>query len=211
MTKIIPLLFLIFLFSCKKESPIEPTILTIEPGAYYPVYPGSYWKYVNLYNNDTFQIDVYPEYKKHHYKSDFNCFMTEYVLVPFIGSTPYYGYSIPKITYWDAGDSTDCRTLIPFLKEEVGGLYSEYHAYSNHDSKSIFVSGFKDTMTVQGILYYDIIVVIFQDKYNQTIMQQTNSYYARDVGKIRSISTINLYNPAIVGTGSDLLEFSINH
>lgn len=211
MNKCIYILIFVFFISCEKESPIE-TPVTIEPGAYYPAYPGSQWIYYSSYYNDTVIVSVEPEYRLHSFESyNLNCFATDSVYVPFIGGNPYYGYSIPKEYYspYPGSLNNGCIYLEPFLNEEIGGFFRKTtNVHGN--GYTLSVDEKLDTLTVRGNLYSDIIVVLYE--YNDqfgNVVERAKTYYAKNVGKIKSIWLLNT-NPAWTNTGVELIFYSIN-
>src|SRR5205809_1148367 len=68
---------------------------TIFPKQYLPVYPGSYWKYLDE-NNDTVIYKTDPAYKLHSFKSSaLNGKSSNSVYVPFWNDKPIYEYATP--------------------------------------------------------------------------------------------------------------------
>ncbi|MBL7902058.1 MAG: hypothetical protein JNK73_08695 [Bacteroidia bacterium] len=112
---VIALLF--FFLSCKKQEsdpqPIPTPIDTIKPGSYFPVYPGSWWKY-KLTDSTGVTVatySTYPTYLKHTYCKGRDNWVTckspsDTVFVPFYNGAPIYRYQY--IDY----------AVAPFLKED---------------------------------------------------------------------------------------------
>ena len=100
MKRLIGLFIIIFVtVSCERSS--DPIYDIIEPLDYFPVYPGSWWKYT--INDTLISIDsVSKEYQLHSYQtspegySDANGKLvrefSDPVYVPFFNSRPIYGY-----------------------------------------------------------------------------------------------------------------------
>lgn len=212
MRKQIYFLLLIFSFSCKKESPIEPQVITIEPGAYYPVYPGSFWKYYSYSSNIFFYSRTDSIYHLHSYKSQkVNCFQTDSVYVPYLNGNPIYGYNQPKhINSLYSSSPSECLSLVPFLKEEVGTIYSL--TTDNHGGGYKYeVIDLIDTMTIRGVLYSDIILVQYrQYHWNGSTLHLTHTHYAKNVGMIRSAVLSTTYNPVMLDT-IEIDSFYVNH
>jgi hypothetical protein len=214
--KIVFLIVLVILIgSCKKETPIESAVLTIEPGAYYPVYPGSYWKYFNSYSNGFYDNQVDSVYRLNAYKSQrHDCFITDSVYVPYMNGIPIYGYSLLQHTYSvysNNNSPSDCKSLVPFLKEDLGGIYgastSQRGAGYQYDVTSLI-----DTMTIRGTLYQDIIEVTYTEHNDNNItIGKSKTYYAKNVGLIKRITLIYVWNPSYEGTSIELDSFYINH
>jgi len=107
-------IFLILVLSCEKEHKPE----TIYPKDFYPVYPGSWWQYLE---NDTLTVfdRVSDNYMEHSYKvgRDGDTAMSETVKVPFLNGNPIYGYE-----FIEHIDSPFGNFYIPWpiLSEEIG-------------------------------------------------------------------------------------------
>jgi hypothetical protein len=125
--KLFFLLGILFLASCGTDNPENDDYPVIEPGSYFPVYPGSWWKYAV---NDTLMItdSTADEYVIHnyvtYYDNDGSPFYSDKCYVPYyysaqhspLGITgPIYGYSKIVSTLWPQGN-----TLWPILNEQVG-------------------------------------------------------------------------------------------
>jgi len=206
------LILTIFFISCKKESSLRLPII-IEPSPYYPAYPGSYWLYYSNYSNDTVIVQIEPNYKLHSYKSHYNNNMpTDSVLVPFINSTPIYGYSIPEQPYnYNSASLYSGYILKPFLDTVLGVFYREtthYHGANNVKE----VTQILDTMTVRGNIYQNVIEVTTSSyDNNQALLYRTKTYYVKNIGRIKSIITNTVYNPIYLNTGVELISYNINH
>jgi hypothetical protein len=114
------LLVVIFLlcFCTKKVGSrlaVYPPIEMVEPRPYFPVFPGSYWVYLN-HKGDTVRHFTEPGYKKHCY------LQPDTFLVPFLNdgaSRPIYGYNeISEFRPLNYGISPYRQT--PILSETVG-------------------------------------------------------------------------------------------
>lgn len=114
--------FIIFIsLGCKKkdDAPVPalaPEFETIEPRSYYPIYPGSFWKYkVNDTSEEIISSD--PEYKKHCYEIDYYIY-SDTVYVPFLNGVPIYGYD-----HLLAHPPVGGYLRVPFLSETVGDFF----------------------------------------------------------------------------------------
>ena len=109
--------------SCEKSS--DPIHETIKPLDYFPVYPGSWWKY--RINDTLISIDtVSKEYQLHSYPNQPEYYdengnivqeFSDPVYVPFFNSRPIYGYD--KIE-WIRPPFGDYWVKWPILSETVG-------------------------------------------------------------------------------------------
>lgn len=129
MKKILIFLFAsLILFQCKKDSeespppsnstPTTTQYDTIKPMSYYPVYPGSYWKYIE---NDTDTIvSNATAYAPHSYLKNINSEYSDTVYVPFLDGNPIYGYD--KID-WVQPPFGNYYTTWPIISETVGFNY----------------------------------------------------------------------------------------
>jgi len=95
------IILLMFLTFCKKQSDSNDYV-TVYPRSYFPVYPGSYWKYLNkTYNNNQtsyFTWTTSDNYQPHHYYLGNDKYST-YCNVPFLNDEPIYGYEKVKCAY----------------------------------------------------------------------------------------------------------------
>ncbi len=120
---------LILLFiSCEEEIiPDDPdivntnTIDTIKPLPYYPVYPGSWWKYI-VNNNEEITKYVQNEYQLHFFKLNSidpwgPIQYSDTVYVPFFDSKPIYGYDKIEYRFPPFGDY---YMTWPILSEVIG-------------------------------------------------------------------------------------------
>jgi hypothetical protein len=133
MKKILLLLLVSLTFyQCKKEpskidqdpTPLNKNFDTIKPLSYYPMYPGSFWKYLKN-GMDTILYTTSQTYLAHNYlkfkglDSSGNLVMqyTDTVYVPFLNGSPVYGYQ--KIV-WHQPPFGDFYSTWPIISENVG-------------------------------------------------------------------------------------------
>jgi hypothetical protein len=102
---------LLLLWQCHKEKPYK----LVKPRSYYPVYPGSSWKYLKN-GKDTVLWKTSDNYVLHHYKTR-NGQESETVAVPFLNGQPIYGYE--RVQHIDPPFG-DYDELWPILSEQVG-------------------------------------------------------------------------------------------
>jgi hypothetical protein len=124
---LITFLFILFISGCKKDDNQPVTIL---PGSYFPVYPGSYWVYLEN-NSRTYTDSTSDHYMEHQYymgeaqKEDGSTYKrySETVLVPFLNGNPIYKYQ--KLVHYipPYGDTYGLDT---FLSEKIGDKFSEW-------------------------------------------------------------------------------------
>jgi hypothetical protein len=194
------LLIFIFtvLFSCKKDD-IDRNV--IYPGPYFPVYPNSYWKYVQK-DGDTITKSTSSDYLPDSFISEEYNVYTEDAYVPFWNGIPIYGYCTP--VFVNANDKG--RVLTPLLRDKAGFEWITWQ--SINDSIIEFVSAMDTVLTVKGTLYQNVIVV---EKNSWSDHQLSNIYsyrfYARDIGLIKEID-LNISNNDTLRF-SDLIEYHI--
>ncbi len=150
---VILIIGIIFMMGCRKDhqlSALHKGYDTIWPKSYFPVYPGSSWKY--MYNDSNIiEYTTSPAFMKHSYMiSDIIDYSSgspkhvitysDTVLVPFYRGSPVYGY-----------DKIDCNQppyfplqcyKWPFLSENAG---------------DVFTSGWADTRFGDFRTYYTVI------------------------------------------------------
>ncbi len=185
MKKLILLLLIIqCLVSCKKET----TYTTIYPLPYLPVYPGSFWRYLNK-NNDTIIQSTDSEYKLHHYACEYstseNTIWTDYVYVPYWNGNPIYGYSTPYESnhYYSANISNQVGFLSNTLEQSWGTYFDPHIGSAKRTVKNIDTS-----LNVNSSIYLHVIKV--RETYRSTNLYfpkdewLEDNYYAKDVGLV---------------------------
>ena len=199
MKKYIPVfaIFLIFVLSCEKER--KPKI--IYPKDFYPVYPGSYWKYTE---NDTLTVFDYvsDDYMEHSYYNHNNTW-SETVKVPFLNGNPIYGYEYIEHIGAPFGDFD---TPWPILSEEVGFEFERgFYDKREHDGSEYVVVKDKYTEDDEDIL-------ILTSHWGRSCLENTNTSYQKYV------KGIGLTFWCIVDTTTmdtlykkELVDYYINH
>jgi len=194
-----------FAVGCKKDhtDAIETSPGIIYPMPYFPVYPGSWWTYVNGFG-DSVQTTMIGDYQEYSY-SDItrNGAQSDVVKIPFWNSYPMYGYSYPrKVNLDDNG-----LTLIPLLSEQTGDHWIK--ANYNGDINFSETIATDTSIEVEGIIYNHVIQIndyfeSIHDSIPKTLINE--NYYAKDVGLIRILSYPN--DPF---GGMHLKSYFINH
>jgi len=124
------LMAFLFILSCNSDKPDEEDYSVIEPGSYFPVYPGSWWKYAV---NDTLIItdSTAHDYVLHNYiiyYDDNTPVYSDKYYVPYYYSSyqsplgitgPIYRYDKVVVTLWPPGNTT-----WPILKEHTGSHFT---------------------------------------------------------------------------------------
>src|SRR3954469_8033225 len=162
----------LFLTDCKKEKtqpedtneiPTPTVPDTINPRSYYPIYPGSYWKYV-VNDTDTVTSNASLTYLKNSY-IEFKRYETgstkaitgpsDTVYVPFLDGQPVYGYGKVEHEneYYINGDFF---TIWPILSEKVGDEFNRGSTNSKYGDFNEHVEVLKKTINSAG----DSIIVL---------------------------------------------------
>lgn len=170
---------------CKKEE--IKNYQTIYPLPYFPVYPGSYWKYNDSIGNIS-EIKTSDNYMLHSfYFDDFDGLLTDSVYVPFWNGIPVYGYSIPE------SGSGYSLTLLPLLKEEAGASWCFSGYKWSYDYKVIS----KDTSIVVNDTTFDNVIVVKKyypgNSWSPPATNHSLTYYAKNVGLIKE-AVVNQVN-----------------
>jgi hypothetical protein len=122
------LMAFLFIVSCNSDKPDEEDYSVIEPGSYFPVYPGSWWKYAV---NDTLIItdSTAHDYVLHnyvdYYDNDSPVYSDKYYVPYYYSSShspmgitgPIYRYDKVVVTIQPQGNS-----LWPILREQTGAF-----------------------------------------------------------------------------------------
>jgi hypothetical protein len=212
MNRLLPLLiFTLLVFqSCRKDkcSKIhhqEISLDTITPISYYPVYPGSWWTY-----NDSLTISVEDEWKEFDLKSfnenlKCNYLETERVMLPEINGQ-FFHYDRFFESYNQNYNSEDILFNIenewqswqdPEWKYDDDYNGPEYENLNDLKRKrERYLIDNIDTMTVNSILYTDILIIEEQHIYVAATPSGGNVhyltvlyYYSNNVGIIKEVGT----------------------
>jgi len=151
------------MFGCKKDESIpnnNPTNTittsydTIFPLDYFPVFPGSYWKYVDS-NNDTTIIKTDSSYQKDYYTIGSAAYMSDTFFVPVYNQIPIWGYEAHTGPISNSGSSPLTRILSDSLP--VGSSWVIYSWSGTQVSRKIIA---KDTtITISSNSYYQQLLL----------------------------------------------------
>ncbi len=171
-------------FSCKKDKvpPILPptipkTIDTLYPLSYLPVYPGSYWKYVDSNGDSTIDI-TNPTYELDYYLTAWGDTDTAYA--PKYNGIYIWGYNEHK--------STGASYAIPMRKilDESSPVGSSWYiAHGSGTSYYRKITARDTTITVFGNDYYPTIVVEEYCPQAYPHLWSYRRYYTKDIGLIK--------------------------
>jgi hypothetical protein len=171
---------LLILVSCKKD---EKVYEVIYPGPYFPVYPNSWWKYMNQdsvisyhYADQAYRLNKFIIWEDED-KTTFSdpCY------VPFYDGQPIYGYD--KIDFCESSPFYTCYKRWPLLSEQTGFAFERKwvdHRYVTcYEIVGVMGKYFngKDTVLVQKsrLTPCPVDVLTFQE-------------YAKNIGLIRQFS-----------------------
>lgn len=146
---------------------------TVEPGSYYPVYPGSFWEY-DINGQPGRRDSTSATYLPHRYQTGYDSLgqptYSDTAYVPFLNGEPIYGYSkiehpLPPFMYLP-------DAFWPILSETVGFSYTEgwtdprfgdHNEYLQVVSKTL--EGGDSVITVRGHRVYGLTQVVSTRKY----------------------------------------------
>lgn len=214
------LFFLLTGISCQKKDVISPATpatppayKTVYPGNYFPVYPGSSWKYVTN-KTDTSVIRSSPDYVKHSYLvyngvagTSYPSVYSDTVYVPFWNGVPIYGYN--KVVLMTPLSTYDLR---PILSETVGFYFEKDHIDPRHyyPRYSTMLEVTEKTVDVKGdsILVIRGIIPFYTGNANPPYFEQVYVY----------TKFVGLSGEYIINTDThdtirrvELVDYSINH
>ncbi len=193
-------------FSCKKDkvSPTNKPYATIEPLSYFPVYPGSYWKYVNA-NNDTTIIETAPEYQLDFY-TEAGQHTSDTFYVPIYNGVPIWGYEehTGSISY---GGSYPLATILSETLPVWQSWIIKNWGAIKHSRR---VSAKDTTITINGTDYYPTIVIDqFWYSGGPPNMPMINKrYYTKNIGLIKE-DTYNFIDSSVVT--KEIIDYHINY
>jgi hypothetical protein len=197
MNKLFFVIFAITLFSvsCKKDDPLD----VVEPKAYLPAYPGSYWDYSNGE-----RVAVHTQYVAHSYQESINSTVsTPEKLVPQIGNQYLYEYSI-----------TQNSTTFP-LKTLLSETVSSNWEVNEIQGEKIYRKTVESISSMylklpnkDSVLYSNVLVVV---EYTDSLGSEKwnyKEYYAKDVGLIQ-LEVNNPYDNNAPVIEKQLISYSI--
>jgi hypothetical protein len=212
----IGLLLMISLFTACKKSAIEvhepqPVAYdTIRPLGYYPVYPGSWWKY--MVNGTQISYDsVGAQYMLHSYKNNQSSYdsagnivdyYSDTVFVPFLNGRPIYGYKRIEHIMPPFGNY---YTQWPILSETVGFSFDRFWTDKRYGD-------FSEKVRVED-KYFDgqdsVLILEGHWVYGPAVNKKSYQKYLKGIGLtyeviIDTISQDTLFE-------KKLMDFLINH
>jgi len=191
------LLSLAIVFSSCKKKKIEEA--TIEPGAYFPVYPGSWWKYL-VNGSDTISEGVSNGYFKSSFKGING--QSDEAYVPYFNHKPVYKYH--KVDYI-APPFGDYHALWPILSETVGyqferawtdKRYGDFSEYVEVTDK--YASGSDSVLVLEGHWVW-----------GPHATHKSYQYYYKNVGLKSSVIIDTVTMDTIYR--KTLIDYHINH
>lgn len=208
------ILFLV-LFACKKPAPLAPSApIKYEPQPYFPVYPGSYWEYVDQNSiikrystSDKYDL-VYIQYT--------DSIILDPVLLPNYNGNYYLGYYQIRRNNSIANGKYD--EFINFFSDELNKQFSSGYSYSSGHLSTTSRTNCKvqevnKTINhpylgiVDSIVLIDKLIYLKQNGYEGVTHEI--EYYAKNIGMIRNCSINDISGDTIVI--SDLKSYFINH
>ena len=209
-TNILVLTLVILTVSCEikqmEDISDEITYDTIKPKSYYPVYPGSWWKYVT--DDSTIIVNLTSDsYELHSYRNvpyyADSITYSDSVYVPFFNSEPIYGYD--KIEYIADPFGNYFRRW-PILRETVGfQFHRSWMDVRYNDLRETvvvtnkFYNGEDSVLTLKGYWKYD------PNKKNIIRYQD----YIKGVGLVKATLIDTLSNDTIYA--KHLIDYFINN
>jgi hypothetical protein len=188
------------------EQPAQPNYETTKPSSpYFPVFPGSWWKYINkegdtvkYYVESTYRQDTYSVYD---YSNPQRAkAVTAYV--PFYVENGNAGIAIwgNKQHIWNINMYSAPLFTIIDEAVPVGGTWETYPS-RNHIMYASQVLAKDTILTVNGQTYEHVIRVSYWSTWNglNSPVGEVSDYFAKDVGKIR-----------IEAQGLSLVDYFIN-
>ena len=188
------LLLVLLAFSCKKKElgvvpdpvPINNPIVydTIKPNSYLPVFPGSWWKYLDS-ENDTIMENVSSTYHLNWYTFvTTSVYRSDTFLVPVYKGLPIWGY---RANHGPQSYSNEHPLkLVVTDSLPVGATWLSEKKDSHSGTKS-FIQAKDTSITIFGITYYPTIVVASHEFYDtQNFPVDRWNYYTKDIGLIKT-------------------------
>jgi len=170
-------LFFLICAACNKDK--NEIIETIEPGSYFPVYPGSYWRYIDS-NGDTLSRTTGPKYVEDIYYVGGVAKQGPYY-VPLYEGKPIWGY---YEHYNNLSHSYDYPGFVLILSDS---MYS-WNTYISRTPALWRKVVFRDSsINVLGHNYYPTIMVeeYRADGTSPNLAWEYKRYYAKHIGLIK--------------------------
>lgn len=197
--------------ACTKEksqnntqiNPTHSSYDTLFPLDYFPVFPGSYWKYVDTQNNITV-IQTDTTYQKDYYTVGAAAFVSDTFYVPIYNGTPIWRYKAHTGSISHSGSTPLPRILSDSLP--IGSQWVIYSWTGTQVSRRLLA---KDTsIEISNHIFYPTIVVEeFYSQgptYNLWIVRR---YYTQNIGLIKE-ERYNVLDSTI--SSKELVDYFIN-
>ncbi|MFZ6052583.1 hypothetical protein [Halocola ammonii] len=199
-------MILVVLLSCGKEEDYTPYPV-IKPLEYFPVYPGSWWRYVDS-NNDTTTIKTAPEYQLDAYKITSAAFESDSFYVPVYDGTPIWQYHAHVGPISHSG-STPLRRIL-YDTTAIGYNWSVYNWGGTAKRRKLVA---RDTsISISSTIYHPTILI--EEYYTQGppnyypgYIWVARRYYTKDIGLIKE-DLYDYQNDSV--TTKEIIDFHIN-
>jgi hypothetical protein len=174
-------------FSCEKKGNEDPpknelSYDTIFPKDYLPVYPGSYWKYLDE-KEDTIMSQTSDHYLLDYYEYQTAGYISDSFFVPVLDNVPIWGYKAHSEPISHAGSYP--FTLILNDTSNIG--YNWQIAYwMGNENRRIIIA--KDTIIQLSTSFkFDSVIVVkeYQSQPENVPEWWYKRYYAKYVGMIK--------------------------
>jgi hypothetical protein len=198
---------LLLMFACKKNSDSND-YATIYPRSYFPVYPGSYWKYsYKTHNNNQASIHTWTTsdtYLPHHYYLGDGTY-SNYVNVPFLNEEPIYGYQ--KVGCGYAPFTVGCG-LYNFLSEDTTFMMISYFGDPRYNPLHIKTILYKKTIDEKNDS-----VIILRGTYGVMVAPLDSpaviwTIYKKNVGKVLEYEVDTLRHDTMYK--QELIDYFVN-
>jgi hypothetical protein len=153
---------------------------TVFPLSYFPVYPGSYWKYEDLASGQITTKNTEPTYKKDLNRTSYAS-KADTFYVPYYEGVPIWGYSMHATTINKFGEYPFTKILSDStVKVQPWTMYRWSGILIRRKVKT------RDTtIIIKGKSYYPTIVMQdYNDEGPSRGLRQSESYYTKDIGLI---------------------------
>jgi hypothetical protein len=191
--------------SCRKD---PPTTKPLIPWSYFPVYPGSWWKYADSSGNVT-TYSTSPHYVL--YDATLDIWPGQYAkvgpyLLTYYEGSPILGNKRPDNKYTNDGMTTFLDTLQPVGFRLYNGEHWGWQWFTEVIAKDT-------SMIVQG-KRYDHIIGMRENSSNGGwfIPSYRTYYYARNIGIVKIIAgqKNNPKDSVYITTSTDLVDYFVN-
>ncbi len=216
------LALIVNLTSCKKKtttvnlgkiSEADTAALGIvEPLPYFPVYPGSYWKYSNgsmsstdaRYQKDSYTVTISNSPDQGGNKS----YPSGRYYVPVYNGQFVWGYCIHNDQAIFSSIGMPSQPLIPVVSETMAVGSGWMTSFSSHRGTTSGIMARDTTITISGVDYYPTIVVLHCIFDNNKTIPSGRSYYTKNIGLVKT-ETFDIWSGAVIAE-THLVDYFIN-